>query len=61
MKHAFYDVRFYLILVEADSGNVKEVPVHEVNDLSMILKVIYLKWGRDATLRKARGEFKVVC
>lgn len=46
MKPGFYCVRFYSFLVEADSGNVEEVPVQEVSDLSVITKVIYLRMGR---------------
>ena len=40
MKPTFCCVRFYSFLVEAESGNVEEVPVQVVNDLSMLMKVI---------------------
>lgn len=46
MKPAFYCVSFYSFLVEADSGNVEEVPVQETNDLAVIMKVIYLRMGQ---------------
>lgn len=61
-KPAFCCVRFYTFSVQADSGNVEEVPVQEVNDLSVIMKVIYLRMGQwDVTEeRNGKGEFKVV-
>lgn len=46
MKPAFYCVRFYSFLIEDDSGNAEEVPVHQVNDFSMIMKMIDLRKGQ---------------
>lgn len=57
MKPAFYCVSFYSFLIEDDSGNVEEVPVQQVNDFSMIMKMIDLRMGQqNVTLRKAVGK-----
>lgn len=54
MKPALYCVCFYSFLIEDDSGSVEVVPVHQVNDFSMIMKMIDLRMGQcDVTLRKA--------
>lgn len=46
VKAAFYCGSFYSFLMEEDSESVEEVPVHQVNDFSVFMKMIDLRMGQ---------------